>query len=73
MKKIRLRYDVIGAGPVGHPQEIMERVAKEHTLQIVEAVPAPIGDCWIFEVLADEKSLSDGRIPYLPSYLTIVA
>ena len=62
-----VRYCVIGAGPVGHPQKIFTKVARHQGWTILKATPHPVGDCWIFEVEAKSKGGS-----YLPSYISII-
>lgn len=56
--QIVYRYDLRDAEGLGHPQEVMKRLG----VQVVDAQPESIGDCWFFEVL-------DEIVP-LPKYLS---
>lgn len=60
----KLRYSITEAGPVvGHPQEIMEKVAEIHDFKILSSESSTVGDCWIFDI-ETSKDLS-----YMPSYI----
>lgn len=63
-----IRYCVIGAGPVGHPQEVFKKICKEKDWEYVSGEGHPIGDCWIFEV----KYYNTSSFGYLPSYIKVL-
>lgn len=67
-KEVEIHYDVIGAGPVGHPEEIFERICRQNNWEIIDATPHSVGDYWIFKV----RMYSDSNDCYLPSYITII-
>lgn len=68
INSFEVRYCVIGAGPVGHPEKVFNRICKERGWEVVEATPYSIGDCWIFKV----RCSGPARLDYLPSYIKVV-
>lgn len=62
-----VHYDVIGAGPVEHPQKVFSRICEMQGWEVLEATPHTIGDCWIFKVESP-----DGFGSYLPSYIKVI-
>ena len=64
---ITIKYDVIGAGPVGHPQEVFKKVCELHRITLVEATPHSIADVWMFRCNLHANS----SLAYLPRYVTI--
>ena len=62
-----VHYDVIGAGPVGHPQKVFARICQMQGWEVLESTPHTIGDCWIFKVES-----KNGKGAYLPSYIKVL-
>lgn len=67
-KESEVYYDVIGAGPVGHPEAIFKKICQQQRWDLLEATPHSIGDCWIFKV----QMYKDSFNAYLPSYIKIL-
>jgi len=77
--KYELVYDMIGAGPVGHPQEMFEKflhvlnnnrlppIPEAEKLQLISCECRSIGDVWIFECEGPE----DFKFGYLPCYIKV--
>lgn len=63
-----VRYCVIGAGPVGHPQKIFDKISIQQRWDVLEATPHTIGDCWIFKC----QFYNDTLNAYLPSYIRVI-
>lgn len=58
--KTKLRYDIIGCGPIDHPQKVMEKIAKIHNFKVIKSEPISVADCWIFTIEYEKK------LSYLP-------
>jgi hypothetical protein len=64
----QVHYCVIGAGPVGHPQEVFKKISQQQRWDVIQATPHTIGDCWIF----DCQFYEDTSTGYVPSYIGII-
>lgn len=64
----KVHYCVIGAGPVGHPQEVFQKIAERQGWKVVSATPDAVGNCWIFEI--EEPAWSNRA--YMPSYISFL-
>ena len=65
--KVKLKYDYVAAGPIGHAQEVMKKIAKMYGFEIIDSEPQSLGDCWFFTV----ETKAD-HIGLLPCYLTMM-
>lgn len=66
-KVLKIHYDVIGAGPVGHPQTIFLKICNQQGWEYLSGEGQYKGDCWLFEV----KEYDTSNSYYLPSYITV--
>jgi len=70
MKKTVIKYDIIGAGPVGHPQEIFEKQLtiwrQNQKIDLISSDAHTISDNWFFEIIHEME------LNFMPSYMKIV-